>query len=100
MDQHNKNKKPQRPNDKRNSNFRGIISLVCWALLLTSIISYASDYMGGNDRASTSVELEYGEFRGLVRSGQVERVDFDNDEAILIITPVDGYTHTTEEGVT
>ena len=100
MDQHNKNKKPHRPDDKRNSNFRGIISLVCWALLLTSIISYASDYMGGNDRASTSVELVYSEYQEMVRSGQVETVDFDNDEAILIITPVDGYTYTNEEGVT
>ena len=58
MDQHNKNKnkKPHRPNDKRNSNLRGIISLVCWALLLTSIISYAGGLMNESE-ADASVEL-------------------------------------------
>ena len=99
MDQHNKNNKPHRPNDKRNSNFRGIISLVCWALLLTSIISYANSYMTSSANADSSVELMYSEYREMVRSGQVETVDFDNSEAVLIITPKDGYTYTDEDGV-
>ena len=90
MDQHNKNNKPHRPNDKRNSNFRGIISLVCWALLLTSIISYANSYMTSSANADSSVELMYSEYREMVRSGQVETVDFDNSEAVLILTPKDG----------
>ena len=99
MDQHNKNNKPHRPNDKRNNNFRGIISLVCWALLLTSIISYANSYLTRSANADSSVELMYSEYREMVRSGQVETVDFDNSEAVLIITPKDGYTYTDEDGV-
>ena len=100
MDQNNKNKKPSRPNNKKNSNFRGIISLVCWAILLTSIISYASNYMANTGHAASSVELVYSEYQDMVRSGQVEIVDFDNEEAILIITPKDGYTYTDKDGIT
>ena len=98
MDQHNKNNRRLRPGDKRGGNFRGFISLVCWALLLTSLVSLANSYMGGDDTAS--VELVYSEYQELVRSGQVETVDFDNSEAILIITPRDGYTYTNADGVT
>ena len=99
MDQHNKNKnkKPHRPNDKRNSNLRGIISLVCWALLLTSIISYAGGLMNESE-ADASVELVYSDYQEMVRSGHVETVEFDNSEAILIITPKEGYTYTSDDG--
>ena len=99
MSQNKNNKRPTN-NDKRNRNLRGIISLVCWALLLTSLFTYASDYMGGAGEASSSVEIMYSEYQDMVLDGQVEIVDFDNSEAILIITPKDGYTYTDEDGKT
>ena len=90
------------PNDKKNNknggNWRGLSSLVGWAILLTIVVSYASSVMGSTGRQSSSVNLEYSQFVEMVESGQVERVDFDNTEAILIITPKNGYTYTDEEG--
>jgi len=98
MNQNKNNKRP--PNDKRNRNLRGIISLVCWALLLTSLFTYATDYMGGGGKASSSVEIMYSEYQNMVLDGQVEIVDFDNTEAVLIVTPKEGFSYTDEDGVT
>ena len=44
MDQKN-NKKKKPDGGKNNGNLRGVVSLVCWALMLTIIFSYASSYM-------------------------------------------------------
>ena len=90
----NKNKK----NNKSGGNWRGVASLVGWALLLTIVFSYASSVMGSTGRQASSVNIEYGTFLDMVESGQVERVEFDNTEDILIITPEDGYTYTDENG--
>ena len=90
----NKNKK----NNKSGGNWRGVASLVGWALLLTIVFSYASSVMGSTGRQASSVNIEYGAFLDMVESGQVERVEFDNTEDILIITPADGYTYTDEDG--
>lgn len=35
----------------------------------------------------------------MVESGDVSHVDFDNEEAILLITPEDGYIYTDPDGV-
>ena len=100
MNQNNKNRKPSRPGGGKNSNWRGLLSLISWALLLTIIVSYASSYMSSAGHRASSVEMEYGEYQQMVLDGQVEAVSFDNEEAILIITPVDGYTYTAESGTT
>lgn len=56
MDQNdNKNKR----GGKSGGSWRGVVQLVCWALLLTIVISYASTYMTSAGRQSSSVELEY-----------------------------------------
>ncbi|WP_298033552.1 ATP-dependent zinc metalloprotease FtsH [uncultured Dysosmobacter sp.] len=98
MDQNNKNKKPNR--GKNGGSWRGVVQLVCWALLLTAIFSYASSYMSSAARSSSSIELEYSDFEAMAQSGQIAEVAFDNSEAILHITPKDGYSHTAENGVT
>ena len=85
-------------NNKSGGNWRGVASLVGWALLLTIVFSYASSVMGSTGRQASSVNIEYGAFLDMVESGQVERVEFDNTEDILIITPEDGYTYTDENG--
>ena len=101
MDQNNKNK-PNKPggNKPGGSNWRGVISLLCWAVILTAIISYAGTYMTSAGHSSSSVELVYGDFLDMVEAGQVDSVAFDKDESILVITPKNGYTYTDSQGVT
>ena len=90
----NKNNK----NNKPGGNWRGVASLVGWALLLTIIFSYASSVIGSTGRQASSINVEYGEFQEMVESGQVARVEFDNTEDILLITPEEGYSYTAEDG--
>ena len=40
MDQNNQ-KKPDKSGGNRGGNLRGVVSLLCWALLLTALFSYA-----------------------------------------------------------
>jgi cell division protease FtsH len=96
MDQNNK--KNPRSNGGKNNNWRGLVSLISWALLLTVIVSLATSYMGSTGRSASSVALEYGEYRDMVISGDVQSVDFDNEEDLLLITPVDGYVYTAADG--
>ncbi|MEG1593072.1 MAG: ATP-dependent metallopeptidase FtsH/Yme1/Tma family protein, partial [Oscillibacter sp.] len=83
-----------------NGNWRGIISLVCWALLLTTIISYASTYMTSAGHQASSVEIYYSDFLDMVDANKVTEVNFDPTESILIISPKDGYVYTNKDGVT
>ena len=96
MDQNNK--KNPRSNGGKNNNWRGLVSLISWALLLTVIVSLATSYMGSTGRSASSVALEYGEYRDMVTGGDVQSVDFDNEEDLLLITPVDGYVYTAADG--
>ena len=98
MDQKN-NKKKKPDGGKNNGNLRGVVSLVCWALMLTIIFSYASSYMTSAGHSSSSVVIEYSDFQEMVKSGEVAAVDFDTDEDILIITPKDGYVYTDKDGM-
>ena len=98
MDQKN-NKKKKPDGGKNNGNLRGVLSLVCWALMLTIIFSYASSYMTSAGHSSSSVVIEYSDFQEMVKAGEVAAVDFDTDEDILIITPRDGYVYTDEDGM-
>ena len=100
MDQNNQNKPNKPGGGKSGGNWRGVISLICWAVLLTAIFSFAGNYMSNSVRQSSSVELVYGDFLDMVEDGQVESVAFDNGESILVITPKDGYSYTDSEGVT
>ena len=84
---------------KGNGNWRGILSLVCWALLLTILINSATAYLGSTGRQSSSVPIENSEFVDMVKSGQVESVEFSNSENILLITPRENYVYTDSEGV-
>ena len=96
MAQNNNNKKP---GGKRGGNWRGVVSLVCWALVLTIIVSYASSYMSSAGHQSSSVEIEYSDFVEMVEDKQVEKVIFDSAESILTVVPKDGYVYTSEDGV-
>ena len=96
MDQNNNNKKPD---SGKNSNWRGFIHLICWAVLLAVLVSYATTYMTSMGHQASSVELEYSEFLDMLDAGEVAGVDFDNSESVLIITPADGYVYTNGEGM-
>ena len=96
MSNQNPNKKP---NTKRGGNWRGVATLVGWALLLTIIISYAGNYMGSAGHQSSSVEMEYSEFINMVENKQVEEVVFDSTENILTVVPKDGWVYTDDDGV-
>ena len=95
------------PNDNKNNhsggkgsgNWRGILSLVCWALLLTIVINSATAYLGSAGHQASSVTLEYSQFTDMVKSGDVEYVEFSNSENILLITPEEGYVYTDPQGV-
>ncbi len=96
MDQNNKNNKPG--GGKNGSNWRGFIHLICWAVLLTVLVSYAADYMTSTGHNASAMELEYNQFQTMVEGNQVARVDFDTDEAILLIDLKEGQTYTDEKG--
>ena len=64
MDPKNNNQK--KGGGKRGGNWRGQLSLVSWALLLTVIFSYAGDFMSGTVRHASSVEIQYSDFRSMV----------------------------------
>ena len=89
----------KKPDQNKNSNWRGFIHLICWAVLLAVLVSYATTYMTSMGHQASSVELEYSEFLDMLDFGKVAGVDFDNSESILIITPVDGYVYTNGEGM-
>jgi len=93
------NNKNRKNNDKGGSNWKGVVSLVSWALLLTVVINAAANYFNSAGNQASSVTIEHSEFVDMVTSGQVEYVEFSNTEDILIITPADGYVYTDELGV-
>ena len=68
MDQNN-NKKP---NNQKGNNWRGFIHLICWAVLLAVLVSYATTYMTSMGRQASSVELEYSEFLDMLDFGRSE----------------------------
>jgi cell division protease FtsH len=102
MSQNNdqKNRKgPNRNGQNGGSNWRGVISLVCWALLLTILISYAGAWISGSEN-NTSVEISYTEFVDLIENGKISKVEFDSSTGLAHITPVAGFTYTDEDGKT
>ena len=97
MNQNDKNNKNSNQN-KGGGNWRGVMSLICWALLATIIISYASSYFGSAGHQGSSMTVEYSTFKDMVTQDQVEMVQFDTTENILHIVLQDGCTYTAEDG--
>lgn len=94
MNQNNRNNR----NGNSGSNWRGILSLVAWALLLTVIFSYTGSYMDKSMDASAQIEIDYSTFCEIVEDGHVKAVEFDDSTGLLLITPEEGYTYTDAEG--
>ncbi|MCQ2448394.1 MAG: ATP-dependent zinc metalloprotease FtsH [Oscillibacter sp.] len=92
----NNNKKD---NNKKNSNLRGVFSLVGWALVLTLIVYYANSYLGSAGNQASTVNVDYSVFVSMTEHEQVDKIAIDSTEKLLYITPVDGYIYTDEDGV-
>ncbi|QNL43794.1 ATP-dependent zinc metalloprotease FtsH [Oscillibacter hominis] len=93
MDQKNRNNR-----GGSGGNWRGILSLVAWALLLTVIFSYTGSYMNKSMDASAQIEIEYSEYIQLVEDGHVSGVELDDSTGLLLLTPEEGYTYTDADG--
>ncbi|MGN0963881.1 MAG: ATP-dependent zinc metalloprotease FtsH [Dysosmobacter sp.] len=94
----NQNKKNGRGG--KGSNMRGLLVLVAWALILTVALSYFGNYMNQSMDATSQAEIAYSDFRAMVEADQVDRVEYDRDNNLLLITPVKDYTYTDEDGNT
>ena len=92
----NQNKNNKNHNN-RNDNWRGIATLISWALLLTIVVSWAGTYLSGTTDKS-SVEIPYSKFVELVKAGEVTKVSKDSSTGLLMITAKDDYTYTDEDG--
>ena len=95
--QNNQNNQNNRKDDNKNKkNLRGFLILLGWAMTLTIIFNYLSDYTHKATTAATTHEIPYSEFIDLVEDGQVEEVIFS--DGMLKITPVEGYVYKDEKG--
>ena len=95
----NKNNKNNDPKKKgRGSNWRGMLSLLAWALVLTLVFSYFGAYREQTLESASQHEIAYSEFKDLVKDGMVEKVIVDSDTGTLRITPVESYVYTDDEG--
>ena len=94
----NKNNNQKKPG--KGSSWRGMLSLVAWALVLTVLLSYFGARREGDLESATQHEIAYSEFKDLVKDGMVEKVIIDSETGTLLITPADGYIFTDEDGKT
>ena len=99
MSQNNdqKNRNGSNRNGQSGGNWRGVVSLVCWALLATILISWAGAWLTGSE-GSTSVEITYAEFVKLIDEDKIVKVEFEANTGLAHITPVAGFTYTDENG--
>ncbi len=95
MSQNNK----QNKRGGKGSNTKGVISMVCWALILTIAVSYGGNYFSSAGHRSDTVELYYSDMLEMTEKGQLAEAAFDPNETILHLTPAEGYVYTDEDGV-
>ncbi len=90
---------PNRGGQNGGNNWRGLLSLVSWALLLTIVFSYAGAWVSGSENKS-SVEITYSEFISLIESDKIAKVEFEANTGLAHITPKEGFTYADESGKT
>ena len=100
MNQNNNKNNQNGKGNNNGNNWRGVLSLVSWALLLTIVISYAGTYMNSTSQNASSVEIKYSEFISLVKQDKVSSVKFDDTNDLVVITPVKGFTYKDDNGKT
>ena len=75
-------------------NFRGVLTLIAWALVLTVAFNYFNAYNRNAANKTSSHEIKYSEMITMIEKDQVDEVLFK--DSTIYITPVDGYVYTEE----
>ena len=75
-------------------NFRGVLTLIAWALVLTVAFNYFNAYNRNAANKTSSHEIKYSEMVTMIEKDQVDEVLFK--DSTIYITPVDGYVYTEE----
>ena len=79
----------------KNSNLRGVMTLIAWALVLTVAFQYFTAYNRNAANKSSSHEIKYSDMISMVEKDQVKDLLFK--DSTIYITPVDGYVYTEEK---
>ena len=75
-------------------NFRGVLTLIAWALVLTVAFNYFNAYNRNAANKTSSHEIKYSDMITMIEKNQVDEVLFK--DSTIYITPVDGYVYTEE----
>ena len=78
----------------KNGGFRGVLTLIAWALVLTVAFQYFNAYNNNAANKSTSHEIKYSDMISMIEKDQVEEILFKG--STIYVTPVDGYVFTEE----
>ena len=78
----------------KNGGFRGVLTLIAWALVLTVAFQYFNAYNSNAANKSTSHEIKYSDMISMIEKDQVEEILFK--DSTIYVTPVDGYVFTEE----
>ena len=77
----------------KNGGFRGVLTLIAWALVLTVAFQYFNAYNNAANK-STSHEIKYSDMISMIEKDQVKEILFK--DSTIYVTPVDGYVFTEE----
>ena len=78
----------------KNGGFRGVLTLIAWALVLTVAFQYFNAYNNNAANKSTSHEIKYSDMISMIEKDLVKEVLFK--DSTIYVTPVDGYVFTEE----
>ena len=78
----------------KNGGFRGVLTLIAWALVLTVAFQYFNAYNNNAANKSTSHEIKYSDMISMIEKDQVKELLFK--DSTIYVTPVDGYVFTEE----
>ena len=78
----------------KNGGFRGVLTLIAWALVLTVAFQYFNAYNNNAANKSTSHEIKYSDMISMIEKEQVKEILFK--DSTIYVTPVDGYVFTEE----
>ena len=78
----------------KNGGFRGVLTLIVWALVLTVAFQYFNAYNNNAANKSTSHEIKYSDMISMIEKDQVKEVLFK--DSTIYVTPVEGYVYTEE----
>ncbi len=90
------NKNKDNKNGRSGRNFRGVLTLIAWAVVAVVILNYIQAYSQNASNRSTSHEIKYSDFIQLVEEDKAESVVFKDNT--IYLTPVENYVYTDEDG--